>query len=124
MEPLCAAVGPLTPESSCCRDLNWRCDLQAEADPGLVEEFLTGQGYLVRCRHPALRVFRHPRGLEIAWVLTTNRVQIRVPVHVAREERPAVAQDVYSEFCKLFAPGDFTSHPPSNSASGVKRTHE
>jgi hypothetical protein len=91
------SVPALRHDAGCCQDLNWRCDLPVDLDPERVEEGLQGRGYVVRCRHAALRVLRHPQGHEMAWVLTSGRVQIRVSLTVEKSAREGVARQLYGE---------------------------
>lgn len=91
-----ASLSPLRLDSSCCRNLNWRCDLDAEVDAERFESALAAGGYALRCRHPALRVLRRG-GHEVAWVLSTGRLQVRVGIFVDPEAREAVARSLHAE---------------------------
>ena len=96
MTPTPLRPTPLRPDSACCRDLNWRTDLPAK-EGGEVEGRLLDRGWTQRCRHQALRVLRHPEGHELAWVLTTGRVQLRVGAWVPQSERAERARSLYDE---------------------------
>ena len=88
-------LSELSRDSACCRDLNWRCDLTSEVSPEALAASLGEQGWVVRCRHVNLKVFRHAQGHEIAWVTSTGRVQIRVAFEIEREERPGLAVEIF-----------------------------
>lgn len=88
---------PLELDASCCNRTNWRADLPPETDAELIEMLLVEKGYQSRCRHPALKVFRHPRGHEVAWVTTSGRLQIRVDVGVAQADRKSCAESLYQD---------------------------
>ncbi len=88
---------PLELDVSCCNRANWRTDLPAEIDAGAVEALLVHKGYQSRCRHPALKVLRHPEGHELAWVTTSGRMQIRVDIEVPKDERRACAEALYRD---------------------------
>lgn len=91
------ATEALRRDSACCRDLNWRTDLPPAITPAPVEKRLGRHGWVSRAAHPALRVLRHPEGHEIAWVLDSGRVQIRVHVTVPRDERRRQAENLLRE---------------------------
>jgi len=81
-------------ESSCVRDLLWRCDLPAAVD---IESFLgemRSAGYLVDSLSPDLRYLKDPTGNVVVVLPRTGRVQIRVCYAVPREQRPATAREV------------------------------
>ena len=91
------AMGPLRPDTACCRQLNWRTDLDPEdlfSPDGLEDEILQS-GWCRRSRHAALKVFRHPEGHEIAWVVTTGRIQIRVDLAVPKAHRSDRAHQIF-----------------------------
>ena len=88
-------LSELVRDSACSRDFNWRCDLPLELATNDVVEAIKSAGWTLRCRHPALVVARHSRGHEIAWVLRTGRVQLRVATDVERRERPEAAVEMY-----------------------------
>ncbi len=85
----------LTLDSACCHQLNWRTDLPVGLDPAGLEGLLAEEGWKARSRHPALKVLRHAAGHEVAWVVTTGRVQIRVDLGVPRGERRGRARAVH-----------------------------
>ncbi len=91
-----ASLSSLEADSSCCRGLNWRCDLSPPLAAEPLESNLAEEGYVSRCRHPALRVLRHAAGHEIAWVLTTGRIQIRIPTSVEKPERRREAEAIHA----------------------------
>ncbi len=88
---------PLEPDSACCRQANWRTDLPPGLDVAGVERRMEDAGWTSRSRHPALKVFRHGEGHEVAWVVTTGRVQIRIDFEVPRRQRRRRAQTLYRE---------------------------
>lgn len=91
-------ISELRRDSGCCRSLNWRCDLEPGAvDADKVETVFVEHGYASRCRHPALKVFRHPAGHELAWVVTTGRLQLRVAMAVEEAVRESAAKQLYQE---------------------------
>lgn len=94
-------VTELTRDSGCCRSLNWRCDLQPGIDAQRLEAVFVDLGYTSRCRHPSLKVFRHPEGHELAWVVTTGRVQLRVAMIVEEELRASTARQLYQDMIAL-----------------------
>ena len=95
------AVTALTRDSGCCRSLNWRCDLAVGIAGDRVERQLVQHGYVSRCRHANFKVFRHPEGHEMAWVLSTGRVQIRVYPTIEEARRPQVAKSLHGELVCL-----------------------
>lgn len=88
---------PLRLDSACCRDLNWRTDLPPGVRPAPVEACLGERGWTARSHHGVLRVLRHPEGHEMAWVVDSGRVQIRVHVTVPQGERRGRAAGLYGE---------------------------
>lgn len=88
-------ISPLRLDSACSRNLNWRFDLALETDPDVVAAALGDDGWQLRCRHAALRVFRHGKGHELAWALNTGRVQLRVDLGVTPDRRPGVARELF-----------------------------
>ena len=84
-------------DPTCGNRANWRCDLLGETDVGALESGLAARGYAVRCRHPNLRIFRRDDGHEVAWVLSTGRVQLRIPFQVSRQDRESAARKVYAD---------------------------
>ena len=99
-----APLSPLRADSSCCNFLNWRCDLQPQAAAGPLQEQLLAHGYVLRCNHSGLRVFRHPAGHEVAWVPASGRVQIRVHLTFSPEQRRAAADTVYEDLRRSLTP--------------------
>lgn len=95
---------PLELDAACCNQANWRTDLPPGLDPGLVEDRMAAAGWTSRSRHPALKVFRHGGGHEVAWVVTTGRVQIRVDLEVPRHRRRRQAEKLYDELGRCLAP--------------------
>ena len=88
---------------SCANRANWRTSVEGgEARAEAVEKALEVGGWSARCRHAKLRVFRCPSGHEIAWVLSTGRLQIRVPVLIDPDERRASAQRVWRQLRRAF----------------------
>ncbi|MCB1056148.1 MAG: hypothetical protein KDD11_11665 [Acidobacteria bacterium] len=98
-----SSLSALERDSGCCRDLNWRCQLGPEIRPEALERRLVAAGYDSRCRHPALRVLRHPSGHELAWVLASGRVQIRIPLGVDVDHRPAAARRIHAALGELLS---------------------
>ncbi len=90
-------VTELGRDGGCGRSVNWRCDLMPGFEPKSLERRFVEAGYHSRSRHPALMVFRHPEGHELAWVVTTGRVQIRVAPVVEAARRKTVAHGIYGE---------------------------
>ncbi|MEM7350250.1 MAG: hypothetical protein AAF657_05555 [Acidobacteriota bacterium] len=88
---------PLRLDSACCYQANWRTDLLRPVDPLALEGQLIAAGWSSHSRHPALKVLRHPQGHEMAWVLPTGRIQIRVDLDVPESERPLRAEGLYGE---------------------------
>lgn len=86
---------PLEPDNGCCNRLNWRCDLEGAVPAERLAERLIADGFRVAAQHPALRLFRHPAGHEVAWVVATGRMQIRVDLAVPADRRPAVAAGLH-----------------------------
>ncbi len=99
--PSVVHVTQLSRDSGCTRSLNWRCDLPMGFEAGALESDFVKRGYRSRSQHPALKVFRHPEGHELAWVVTTGRVQIRVAVAVDVTEREEAARDLYGDLVNL-----------------------
>lgn len=91
----------LSRDSGCARSLNWRCDLPVDLDPEVVESVLVASGYGSRSQHPALKVFRHCEGHELAWVVTTGRVQIRVNSVVEPPAREEEAHRIHRDLSDL-----------------------
>lgn len=89
---------PLRPDSACCRQLNWRVDVPANIDPARFETLLAEQGWTNRCHHPALRVLSHAQGHEVAWVLASGRMQLRIHVTVDEARRRDRALELYVGF--------------------------
>lgn len=90
-------------DSACCRRLNWRTDLPPGLPAETLETPLVAKGWTPRCRHPALRVLRHPEGHEIAWVLPTGRIQLRVDLSISKDERANVARALWEELRSYLA---------------------
>jgi hypothetical protein len=84
-------------DSGCCDDLNWRFDLDPDQDPDAVERRWVDAGFRPRARLAALRVLRHDAGHEVAWVIESGRVQLRVPITVTAERREATARRIHRE---------------------------
>lgn len=96
-------LGPLEQDASCSNRTHWCTSVAGgEGRAGAVERSLEGGGWQLRCRHPRLRVFRRQSGHEIAWVLPSGRVQIRVPLLVDHGEREASARAVWRELQRAF----------------------
>ena len=90
-------------DASCANRANWRTSVEGgEARTQAVEKALAVDGWSARCRHAKLRVFRRPSGHEIAWVLSTGRLQIRVPLLVDADERRASAHRVWCQLRRAF----------------------
>lgn len=96
-------ISALRRDSACSRNLNWRFDLAENTDSDVVEVVLEDKGWRVRCRHAALRVFRHGEGHELAWALNTGRVQLRVDLAVPPDHRPDVARSLFHRLGTLLA---------------------
>ena len=90
-------VGDLLRDSGCCSRLNWRCALPVGVDAVALGASLTAAGYAQRCNHPRFQVFRHSEGHEIAWVLSSGRVQIRVDIGIESEARAFQARAIYDD---------------------------
>ena len=88
---------PLRLDTACCLLANWRTDLPRDLDSSSFEGQLILDGWRSRSRHPALRVLRHPEGHEMAWVLATGRVQIRVDLTVPENKRGRQALALYRD---------------------------
>lgn len=88
-------LSALEPDTSCWNHLNWRCSVRGAYEVEALEARLTERGLAVRCRHAALRIFRHPDGHEIALVLTTGRVQLRVDIGQPEDQRTQVAHALH-----------------------------
>lgn len=99
-------LGPLRVDSGCCNRLNWRCDVSGVVSTAAVGDRLTVDGFRTVARHPALHLFRHPAGHELAWVTTTGRMQIRVDLAVPGDQREAIARSLYRSICTAFEPCD------------------
>ena len=96
-------LGRLELDASCANRANWRASVEAgEERVGTVEKTLEVDGWSTRCRHARLRVFRRPSGHEIAWVLSTGRLQIRVPPMVDPDERQTSAQLIWRQLRRAF----------------------
>ena len=89
-------MAPLIMDSACCRQLNWRTDVPKSVDPDGFEAQLAKQGWTNRCHHPALRVLSHALGHEVAWVVSSGRMQIRIHVTVEESERRGRALELYA----------------------------
>ncbi|MCG8460713.1 MAG: hypothetical protein MI919_30895 [Holophagales bacterium] len=92
-----APLSALEPDPSCCDRTNWRCTLGTTVDPEALERSLADRGYRAPLRHPRLRIFRRMDGHEIAWVLDSGRIQIRVPLGLAADSRADAARQVWLE---------------------------
>ena len=90
-------------DSSCCQDLNWRCDVSPRADAEGLQESLLSAGYHLRCNHPALRVFRFGTEHELAWVVSSGRIQIRVGLDIPQDQRCEAAQGIYQRLGQVVA---------------------
>lgn len=88
---------PLRLDSACCRLANWRTDLPRQVDVAGLVGLLVDAGWSSRSRHPALKVLRHPQGHEMAWVLPTGRIQLRIDVGVAQGQRRSRARAIYDD---------------------------
>lgn len=96
-------VSELRRDVGCSGNLNWRCELPPNPDPGDIEKRITNGVWTSRCSHPTFRVFRHPDGHEIAWVLSTGRIQIRVSIAVEKRRRKEVATEIYRNLTEYLA---------------------
>ncbi len=94
---------PLVPDTGCGRSRHWACHIEGRPDVATLAGCLEANGLHRRCDHPALGVFRHSRGHEIAWVTATGRIQIRVDIEVPRSERPATAARLYRSLAGALA---------------------
>ncbi len=81
-------------EVTCLRSLNWRCDLLPGRGP-LVLEHLLRNGWSAIPGPPGLSVIRHADLHEIALVVRSGRVQIRVHYTVPEAERRQAAERVF-----------------------------
>ena len=89
---------PLRLDSSCCRQLNWRTDVPDGVDPDGLETLLAKRGWTNRCHHPALKVLSHVQGHEVAWVVGSGRMQLRIHVTIEESERRGRALELYAGF--------------------------
>ena len=96
---------PLRLDSACCQLANWRTDFSDRLDPAGFEQQMLAAGWTSRCQHPALKVFRHPVGHEVAWVVTTGRVQIRIDFEVPESSRRQQAAELYEQLAVLVRRG-------------------
>lgn len=90
-----AELTALRVDPGCCHRLNWGCDVLGRPEVECIEAHLDRAGFASRCDHPALRIFRHREGHEVAWVLPTGRVQLRVDIDVPRARRRGIAKDLH-----------------------------
>jgi hypothetical protein len=97
------AVTPLKRDVGCGNSLNWRCDLRCRPVVSSAETLFVEAGYRSLSALPALKVFRHPGGHEIAWVVRTGRVQIRISSVVAVSEREKAASEMYRKFVDILS---------------------
>ncbi len=70
-------------------------------DTQKVEDRFLARGYRSLSQYPALRVFRHREGHEVAWVLTTGRIQIRVNAAVDEAFRGEVAHELHDDLVHM-----------------------
>ena len=89
-------------EHGCYERRHWRCDLETDVEVAVVEADLSAGGWRIRCLHPNLRSLRHPEGHEIAWVLPTGRIQIRVDADVPPKRRRATATSLWGRLADAF----------------------
>lgn len=91
-QTLSPVLTPLRLDPGCTNRANWCCRIDSPADEvSGVEDGMVTLGYGSHSRHPALKVFRQG-GRELAWVVSTGRVQVRVPMTVPMERRERAAQ--------------------------------
>ena len=93
-------ISPLCRDTGCGNRLNWRCDVSGTPSPSDVENRFVASGYRSMCSHPSLKVLRHPEGHEVAWVIRTGRIQIRVGTWIDEAQRRATADTLYLELCR------------------------
>jgi len=115
------AITPLKRDVGCGNALNWRCDLDCRPLPAAAETLFVEAGYRSLSALPTLKVLRHPGGHEIAWVVPTGRVQIRIAPVVAVAEREKAAREMYRKFTDLLSrslpePPPFTGDSPCGGA--------
>lgn len=94
-------ISELRREVGCSGNLNWRCQVACELNPEVLEEPIQEAGWSSKCHHPSLRVFRHSSGHEVAWVLATGRIQIRVSIATAKNQRKREAAKIYRTLCQF-----------------------
>ena len=111
--PAQVPITKLQRDVGCGGNLNWRCELPPNLDSGDIEERITNGVWTSRCSHPTFKVFRHPGGHEIAWVLRTGRIQIRVSNAVEKERRKEVASEIYRNLIDYL-----TNHQIDRTAKG------
>lgn len=90
-------VTALGPDASCCNRANWRCDLLSPVAAGPLAGGLARRGYGARGMAGVLHLFRHPQKGEIAWVVATGRLQIRVDLATGIEKRARQAGRLYAD---------------------------
>lgn len=98
-------------DPGCSNRANWCCEIDTSAasagsEGSAVTERMLDLGYRSKSRHPALKVFRKPDGRELAWVVSSGRVQIRVPMAVDPDQRETAAGAVWRDLrsCLLEGP--------------------
>ena len=116
-----ADLTPLRLDPSCSNRSNWATELPRDLGAERLDAPAAARGWHLRCRHPALRVWRPEAGHEVAWVTTTGQVQIRVDLAVPEARRRVAAPRPLGGFedparggfrpCRMIA----RSTPPSSS---------
>lgn len=93
----------LCEEHGCCDLTLWRADTRDGLTVAAVEAGFAAQGYKQALRHPNLALFSHPDGHQVAWVVATGRLQIRLPLQIARGARPERASVIFDRLCRMEA---------------------
>ena len=104
------ALTPLRLDPGCTNRANWCCRIDGSGEAERVEDGMAERGYGSHSRHPALKVFRRG-GRELAWVVSTGRVQVRVPMTVATELRERAAQNSWRDLAASLGQPDLTPGP-------------
>jgi hypothetical protein len=87
----------LTRDQSCIRSLAWSVGLPRATDLAGLLPGLEGRGFSLHRRVGALCVLRDGRENEVAVVLSTRRVQIRVCYLLPVAERRPMAERLYRQ---------------------------
>ncbi len=80
------------PDHGCVQGLRWRLVFEAGIDTDTLCTALGAMGLTDRATMPVVREFHHDKSrTRVVVVPRTGRVQLRVDIGVAPEERPTVA---------------------------------